>query len=387
MAWDEAKRWLRMKLDRARSIQRKSVSLINPPVDPTSAQPYDHDAVGPGELADLLGFSEPAETKESEEEIEAPVQSEGASRLSVLAQPFESEPDEPVSETTVQVGNEAADFKSGSDADDLDLTYLGYELRGGVGAASVALEFDLPADEPVGLTPEIDDTPEISDSSRAEQLAIQFLKSVGELNPLNVARISEIILARKWSRAQVVVKELVGSGFEISHIYQAFLVSEAWRQCDAMDERLGGETLTQWYEVSRPRITWLESMRLVDFVGVDMSVAEVMEFSEIERHIWRGSARLRARYPRFKDYLFGYRIATESRQQDGGWFRTLDPRDGRFFDGTVNPEFTSDWWDDGLPSSRGREHLSRLIFKGCPLGYLVAEPGNEMDWFDGLLDD
>ena len=239
-------------------------------------------------------------------------------------------------------------------------------------------------DEP---SPEVDDTPEISDSSRAEQLAIQFLKGVGEISSLNVARISEIILARRWSRAQVAVKELLNSGVELFHIHQAFLVSEAWRQCDAMDERLGGETMSRWYEVSRPRITWLESVRLVEFVGVDMSVADVMDFAETERHTWRGSLRLRAQYPRFKDYLFGYRIATESRQEDGGWFRTLDPRDGRFFDGTVNPEFTSDWWDDSLPSSRGREHLTRLIFNGCPLGHLVADPDSEMEWFEGLFDD
>lgn len=386
MASDEARRWSLVKQDRIRLSLRRRSSAVSPPVEQVGLLSYDHDAVDPRELAELLGLSPNSGVQDCSNSSVLAEAKESETRLDLGA----SVPPNTEMELPESVGKEAHIDVEPVDieVDVVDLPYLEAELPDGIDTQPITLWFDPPADVfDESSTDGDDEGAEVTDAARAKQLAIRFLEAIGELNPLNVTRIVEIILARKWSRAQLIVKDLLNSGFDLEHVHQAFLVSEAWRQCDALDERLGAEAWGRWSTLCRPRISWLESVRLVEFVGSDMTAAEVMDFADAERHVWRTSVRLRTRYPRFKDYLFSYRIADESPHRDVGWFRTLDPRDGRFFDGTGNPEFTPDWWDDELPSPRGRTHLSRLIYQGCPIDHLIPDASSDMDWFEGLFDD
>lgn len=224
--------------------------------------------------------------------------------------------------------------------------------------------------------------PEVSEETRARQLAFSFLSSIGELTNRHADWVTEIILARRWSSAQSKVLELWRVGHSIKAIYSAFLLSEAWRDCDFLDERLGECSGYAWYLQSRPQLTWLEAIGLVTFHGEDSSVEEIMNFVESERYIWRQAPLLVQRFNRFKNYLLRHRIVDECRRPSMGWYRLLDPRDGRFFDGCTNPEYTMEWWEDDPPSRYDSRHTFQRIFMGDSLESLIPEPDDGLHWLE-----
>lgn len=224
---------------------------------------------------------------------------------------------------------------------------------------------------------------EVPGELRARQQAIAFLISIGELSGRHVDWIVEIILARRWSTTQLKVRGLWNSGYSLRSIFQAFVLAELWRESDAFDERPDEYRRgPAWMSVCTPRLSWWESMQIIAFRGEDSSLEEVVEFIEIERHAWRSHSGLRHRFVRFKDYLLRQRISDECQSPAGGWYRTLDPRDERDFDGAGNPEYTTRWWEDEIPAIGGPQHLERRIYLGDRLGALIVEPDDGLHWLE-----
>jgi hypothetical protein len=88
------------------------------------------------------------------------------------------------------------------------------------------------------------------------------------------------------------------------------------------------------------------------------------------------------RFPRFKQYLFDYRISEECKRPSQGWYRTLDPNDGRFFDGRSNPEYNDDCWDDDMLSSRSSYRTAHHLFTGHSLADLIPESDDGILWWE-----
>ncbi|KAB7764940.1 hypothetical protein [Xanthomonas sp. LMG 12462] len=253
------------------------------------------------------------------------------------------------------------------------------------GAAWSDLTFEVPdfkfdqSGQPTDFVPEI----EITHDARALQQAIEFLRRIDELSCRNVAWIADIILARRWSAAQRCVVELLKSGFSLRSIYLSFLLSEHWRESDVYDERFDqGLHQFSWQRSCFPRITWEEAVQLIAFHGEDCTLEEVIEFIEQERELWRRSSALKRDFPRFKGYLLRQRLAKACQVPSGLWYRTLDPRDARRFDGSANPEYTSQWWEDELPVVGGVSYLQRRIYVGDPLSFLIVELDDGLHWLE-----
>lgn len=230
-------------------------------------------------------------------------------------------------------------------------------------------EFDVPdIGEAAKVEDDTDLQPDVSDSTRATQLASAFLREFDESSARNIEYIADIIRARRWSSVQRKVRELLAVHYSVSAVYLIFEVLEAWRHCEWLDQT------TEEFGLFRSTLTWQEAASLVDFFGVGTDVAEVMDFVEIEHHVWRARSHLRRSHARFKDYLLKQRIAHESYSKDLGWFDCLDPKDGRTFDGWNNVEFTSDWWEEELPGPVVHSVPSR-IFKGDSLENMIRSNG------------
>lgn len=361
----------------------------------TGGNRYTHDAISDDELFDLIGYATsgavappgppelPAKAKECVSRDER-VEFEGAELRSFVlpqrpetagaAAPVEGQPD---AEDAVDA---AGLFVHDADLDGLELEFVDLD---GSEIESQALSFDI-----LDIDVEEEDEPEdsqhgIDREQRARQQAIAFLAAIGELTGQHVEWVVEIILARRWSTAQGRVHELWCSGYSVRAIHMAFLLVEAWRESDAYDERLDGyPRRAAWMSACRPQLSWWEAMQIVAFHGDDCSIDEMLIFIEAERHIWRSSSRLRGRFTRFKEYLLRQRIADECRSPGGGWYRTLDPRDGRSFDGSGNPEYTDQWWEDELPALGGSQYVQRRIYMGEQLGTLIVEPDDGLHWLE-----
>ena len=229
----------------------------------------------------------------------------------------------------------------------------------------------------------VDFIPEIRVEDRARQQAIAFLVSIGELTNIHVSWIVEIILARRWSAAQRKVIELIQSGFSLRSVYLSFILSEYWRDSDVFDERFDEVTRGYaWMSSCQPRLSWWQSIQLITFHGEDCDLEVVIEFIEEERHVWRRSRTLTRRFPQFKDYLLRHRIADECRLPSGDWHRMLDPRDSRTFDGSTNPEYTTQWWEDEITPIGDANHVQRRIYMGESIGSLIAEPDDGLHWVE-----
>lgn len=225
--------------------------------------------------------------------------------------------------------------------------------------------------------------PEIRIEKRARQQAIAFLISIGELTGRHVSWIVEIILARRWSASQRKVIELLQSGFSLRSIHLSFILSEYWRDSDAFDERFDEIVRGHaWMSDCQPRLSWWQSIQLITFHGEDCNLEEVIEFIEEERHVWRRSRTLTRRFPQFKNYLLRQRMADECRLPSGDWHRMLDPHDSRRFDGSTNPEYTTQWWEDEIPVIGGANYIRRRIYMGESLGCLVLEPDDGLHWLE-----
>src|SRR3546814_6359369 len=123
-------------------------------------------------------------------------------------------------------------------------------------AASDAAEFDFPVPDIGGAeVPEVeaDYTSEVSGETRARQLATNFLKRIGELTSEHVDWVTDIILARRWGTAQRKVVELYLARHSLKAIHRAFEVSQAWRDCDYLDERFGEAFSQSWGYMASPR--------------------------------------------------------------------------------------------------------------------------------------
>lgn len=235
------------------------------------------------------------------------------------------------------------------------------------------LAFDVP--DP-GAAAEVEDDadlqPDISERTRANQLAGMLLRELDESSPRNIEYITNIILSRRWSSAQRKVRELLAAHYSVPAVHLIFEISEAWRQCDWLDQQVGE------FHRHHTTLTWREAASLVDFLGEYADLGEVMDFVEVEHHAWRARPHLRRLHARFKDYLLLERIARESHNKAFGWFDCLDPHDGRSFDGWSNVEFSADWWEDELPGPVVRSVASR-IFAGDSLESMI-QSHDLIDW-------
>lgn len=239
-------------------------------------------------------------------------------------------------------------------------------------------EFDIPEIGGAGdPDEEADFTPDVNEELRARQLASQFLRQIDEHCIQNIDWITEIILARRWGSAQRKVAELWQAGFSIRAIFMAFQVSESWRQCDCLDQQF-----SEWLRYN-PYLTWLEAIQLVEHHDESASLEDIMAFVDLERHIWRQSRHLVRNYPSFKNYLLSHRITKECKRPDLGWVRNLSPSDERRFDGSTNPEYTADCWEDEAPACSGSQHLNRRIYMGEHLSYLFLDQESNSDWNEG----
>lgn len=236
--------------------------------------------------------------------------------------------------------------------------------------------FDVPdIDEGVGA--EEDLIPEITDGRRARQLALAFLLRMGEQpKNANLEKISDIILVRRWSAAQLQVQALLEAGFSLDEVFGAFTLSEEWRQSDALDEQIGVKAGLNGY--CNPRLTWLESARLYrTFESTEVA----FHFVESERYIWRDNAWLRHKFPHFKDYLLKQRLSEETRA-DNGWIRNLPSNDPRLFGGASNPEYSEDWWEDQCPSLESRSAIDLMLYRGGSVESLVPDYEEDYSWAD-----
>src|SRR3546814_611328 len=65
-----------------------------------------------------------------------------------------------------------------------------------------------------------------------------------------------------------------------------------------------------------------------------------------------------------------------------GWYRTLDPNDGRFFDGCSNPEYTDECWEDDMLFSRSSQRNAHRLFTGHQLADLIPEQDDGIQWWE-----
>src|SRR5690606_17216910 len=145
---------------------------------------------------------------------------------------------------------------------------------------------------------------EVPEEDRARQLARKYLREIGMATTKNVDLLQDVIIARKWSAAQVQVQVLVDQGCSIPCIYSAFELSNAWRENSMLDEQLdlgNGRGLR-----NSPRISWREAAVIVRYVGEDASLDELLSFVEAEHQRWQQSTRYRSIFPSFKHYLFDH---------------------------------------------------------------------------------
>lgn len=357
---------------------------------------YQHDAIYDHELSELLGLDNdladsiqltPAQPEPmhqhpvlqptSGDAEEIPEQ--GVPNLSLLETKFE-----PVE----QIGHTApADiYDDGASTRDDAWTLDSLDNEPAIGAEQISripsrpyVDFELPdllEEDGWEQDPNTDDlTPEVSDILRAQQQASEFLRSIDELTAQHISWIKEIILSRRWSTAQRYVSELVSSGTSLRAIHAAFTLSEAWRNVEAFDQR-DAPSSASWWTDCYPRLTWLESVRLVQFLGEDESLEDMVRFVEAELQVWRTSNRLRSDFPHFKHYLIKYRIAKECRHPEYGWTQLLDPRDGRFFGGDVNPEYNTVRWEDDISTHASQDAIVTHLFQGGSLeDYLPEDVG------------
>lgn len=339
------KRFSRKPLARASSLSRDA---------------YEHDAIAPDELAWILethgvggGSYSGGEPEQLVPEPRKPVPDPLAPEPPVAAEAAEAEMAEVALELSSDVGLDLFEADAG-DADDQGFP--------------PPFDFDVPdleaAEQPED---ESDLQPDITDATRARQLAVQFLIEIGELDELNIDRITSIIAARRWATAQAKVRELVAARYPVSAVHLIFEVSEAWRHCEWLDQNAGG--LRRFVSP----LTWRDAARIVDFFGTDVEVDDIMAFVEAEHHVWRARPHLQGLYPQFKNYLLEERLAYETRRNDAGWMPNLDPHDERSFDGWINPEYSPEWWEDEL-SGRVAGCVAARLFIGESLADMLTWP-------------
>lgn len=395
-------RWFRTK-DRRRIHSSASTLVAGAEIDgPGELRQYDHDAVSDQELTELVG--ELAELMDSSAPALAVVEELDGDTGDTSGTPSHLSEEVPEQETLTSCSGPELQLEISlcigpqqtEDCSDLDLPPadsddsvdfeipMVWQLDGPLPST---IDFDPPDFHETHIAVEERDTEfvsEVTDDQRARQQAIQFLSSIGELQARHVDWIADIILRRRWSAAQLRVLALWRSGCSIQTIYVTFQLSEAWRDVDAFDQRLdhGDANWSHWGTACRPRLSWREAAVIVDFCGEDSTLEDLIEFVEAERHVWRDSSALSERYPRFKDYLLQYRLTDECRRSALGWYRTLDPKDGRFFGGDVNPEYSLQCWEDRIHGSAYVVAVDRHIFNGGSLDSLLAVRSGDSDWLD-----
>lgn len=340
-----------------RRFSRKPLARVSA----ASRDAYDHDAIAPDELAWILdthGIGEGSRSGEEQERLVPEPQSSAPERVA---------PEPLAAAEAAQVPEIAEEAPALSTDGGFDL------FEADVGDADdhnfpPPFDFDVPdleaAEQPED---ESDLQPDITDATRARQLAVQFLVEIGELDPLNIDRITSIIAARRWATAQAKVRELVAARYSVAAVYLIFEVSEAWRHCEWLDQNAGG--LSRFVSP----LTWRDAARIVDFFGTDVEVDDIMAFVEAEHHVWRARPHLQGLYPQFKNYLLEERLAYETRRNDAGWMPNLDPHDERTFDGWTNPEYSPEWWEDEL-SGRVAGCVAARLFIGESLADMLTWP-------------
>lgn len=345
---------------------------------------YDHDAVSSEELDELFSS---IEMERCASVVEVPSPGPDKSLSAAAAEHGVSPQTDARGESPgVEIRRNDMPMEEGSaDIPDTDEEWLGAATPLGAAVASEAVEFDFSVPEIGGAeVPEVeaDYSSEVSGETRARQLATDFLKRIGELTSEHVDWVADIILARRWGTAQRKVIELYLARHSLKAIYRAFEVSQAWRECDYLDERFGEALSQSWGSMASPRISWLEAVNLVSFVGEDASVEEILAFVDHERYLWRQTPYLIQRFPRFKQYLLDYRLSDECKRPCQGWYRTLDPNDGRFFDGCSNPEYTDECWEDDMLFSHSSQRTAHRLFTGHQLADLIPEQDDGIQWWE-----
>lgn len=348
-----------------RQFSRKPLSRASS----AACEAYDHDAIAPDELAWILEIHGVADGSHSLGE------QQGLTPESLMPAPEPAPYEPPAAAETVpvpEVPEEPLELSAG----------VGFDLfAADAGDAAdqscpPSFDFDVPdleaAERPED---ESDLQPDVTDATRARQLAVQFLIEIGELDERNIDRITSIIAARRWATAQAKVRELVASRYPVEAVHLIFEVSEAWRHCEWLDQNAGG--LRRFVSP----LTWRDAARIVDFFGSDAEVDDIMEFVEAEHHVWRARPHLQGLYPQFKHYLLEERLAHETRRNDAGWMPNLDPHDERTFDGWINPEYSPEWWEDEL-SGRVAGCVAARLFIGESLADMLTWPEDSI----GLLE-
>jgi hypothetical protein len=245
--------------------------------------------------------------------------------------------------------------------------------------ADAILDFpqDLPEAAPKSLNPE-----RVEEGERARQFAKAFLAESNEGTPKNIDRLTEIISIRGWSTVQIKVRELHAAGNSVKAIHRAFELSQAWRDANGFDEFYGDNVGPGgWRERFPSLLAWHEATQLVAFLGEDQDVESMLLFVESERHVWRRNPNLVRQYPHFKHYLVHFRISEEFRAFDGEWLPTLDPEDGRFFGGDVNPEYSSALWEDEPTSVGSSEWVAAQVLRGADVADFLQLPEDSLNAF------
>lgn len=210
---------------------------------------------------------------------------------------------EPITWSTLHFDDEEAELSLGEDDTDVDEWPFAFDSR--PEAPLLDQHWDESPLQDLNDEPD-DSTPDITTETRARQLAYAYVMSIGELSTKNVELLSEIICARRWSAAQMQVRALHELGMSIRGIHTAFRLSEAWRESHAYDYRIDDGIGLPLH--CQPRASWKEAGRVVQHVGEDASLDELLGFLDAELTRWTGSARFRAAYPEFKQYLFEHRL-------------------------------------------------------------------------------